>query len=456
MPSTRAGGRGLPAVRPPSTLHRAPVAPAGGRGVRGAAGRWWRARASLRVRRRARWARGDGDGAIRGRGPGDRVGAVFSCVACAWGSAARRARGVAGRRASGARRARRRRRRVWRSPPRERDRLCARSARGAVARSRRRLPGGLSAVSGSTGAPLAGLAVVLALDAAGLVAFAVAGTEPMRVFFYFATFGVLNLLVMYILTNVAAIRLPAGRRRPVEALLPVAGIAVAAYVLYRNVWPVPDHPFNLFPYFVAGWIAIGVVWTIAARSGVTPRAHAGRCSMSIATSAPSLGPSCSASTTPPRRRRAQRGTLRFWGGRGGGLPDRHAAAWRSTRSSGPISGPARPRSTAEASSSTSSSNTRSSTARRCCRRCTSRRPGPTRAPTGCIYAGRRWRGGDAVGPSRPSLPRPLRDPLRAGPSRPAGTLLGVVAVGPAAGVVPQLGPPGPAPIFAGVRLAVTA
>ncbi len=109
---------------------------------------------------------------------------------------------------------------------------------------------------------------MLALDAAGLVAFAVAGTEPMRVFFYFATFGVLNLLVMYILTNVAAIRLPAGRRRPVEALLPVAGIAVAAYVLYRNVWPVPDHPFNLFPYFVAGWIAIGVVWALVARTRV--------------------------------------------------------------------------------------------------------------------------------------------------------------------------------------------
>jgi amino acid transporter len=131
-----------------------------------------------------------------------------------------------------------------------------------------RLPSALSAVSGSTGAPVAGLAVVLTLDAAGLVAFAIAGTEPMRVFFYFATFGVLNLLVMYILTNVAAIRLLTRRARPAEALLPVAGIAVAAYVLYRNVWPVPDHPFNLFPYFVAGWIAIGVAWSLVARIGV--------------------------------------------------------------------------------------------------------------------------------------------------------------------------------------------
>jgi amino acid transporter len=128
-----------------------------------------------------------------------------------------------------------------------------------------RLPTGLGGVSGSTGAPVAGLALVLGIDLVGLVAFAIAGTEPMRVFFYFATFGILNLLVMYVLTNVAAIRLLAGRARPAEALLPVLGIAVAGYVLYRNVWPVPDHPFNLFPYLVAGWVAIGAVWSLVLR-----------------------------------------------------------------------------------------------------------------------------------------------------------------------------------------------
>jgi amino acid transporter len=30
-------------------------------------------------------------------------------------------------------------------------------------------------------------------------------------------------------------------------------IAVAVYVLYHNIWPVPDSPFNLFPYVVAAW-----------------------------------------------------------------------------------------------------------------------------------------------------------------------------------------------------------
>jgi amino acid transporter len=133
-----------------------------------------------------------------------------------------------------------------------------------------RLPASLAHVSTATGAPTAGLAFVLGLDACGLVAFATAGTPPMRVFFYFATFGVLNLLVMYVLTNVAAIRLLARRTRPAEALLPALGIVVAGYVLYRNVWPVPEPPFDVFPYLVAAWLAVGAVWAIAARSRRLP------------------------------------------------------------------------------------------------------------------------------------------------------------------------------------------
>jgi hypothetical protein len=38
----------------------------------------------------------------------------------------------------------------------------------------------------------------------------------------------------------------------------VAGIAVAGYVLYHNVRPVPPTPYDVFPYVVAGWLAIGV------------------------------------------------------------------------------------------------------------------------------------------------------------------------------------------------------
>jgi amino acid transporter len=121
-----------------------------------------------------------------------------------------------------------------------------------------RLPRVLAGVSTGTGAPVAGLAFVLVLDAAGLIAFAAAGTEPLKVFFYLATIGVLSLLAMYALTNVAtALHFVRGGRRA-AALLPVAGLLVALYVLYRNVWPAPPSPFDVFPFVVAGWLGLGV------------------------------------------------------------------------------------------------------------------------------------------------------------------------------------------------------
>src|SRR4051812_19851942 len=118
-----------------------------------------------------------------------------------------------------------------------------------------RLDGRLASVSARTGAPATGLAAVMLLDAALLIGFGIAGSEPMDAFFYLATVGTLSLLVMYVFTNVAAIRF-LGRRR--EVVLPAAGIAVAGYVLYHNLWPVPPSPFSVFPYVVAAWLAIGV------------------------------------------------------------------------------------------------------------------------------------------------------------------------------------------------------
>jgi amino acid transporter len=123
-------------------------------------------------------------------------------------------------------------------------------------------PPGLARVAQATGAPIAGLAIVLGLDLAGLIAFAAAGTEPIDVFFYLATIGTLCLLCMYAMTSVAAaVHLARGPHRP-EAVVPVAGLAVALYVLYHNVRPVPPSPFDVFPYVVAAWLAVGVLMAV--------------------------------------------------------------------------------------------------------------------------------------------------------------------------------------------------
>jgi len=67
---------------------------------------------------------------------------------------------------------------------------------------------------------------------------------------------------MYVVTNLGALRylfLAGARRVPFwEIVFPLGGIGFAIYTLYKNLWPVPPHPFDLFPYVVAAWLAVGV------------------------------------------------------------------------------------------------------------------------------------------------------------------------------------------------------
>jgi amino acid transporter len=120
----------------------------------------------------------------------------------------------------------------------------------------------LDGVAKSTGTPVIALAVELTLSLCAVVGFAIAGTPAIDVFFYLATMGVLSLLVMYIVTNVGAFRylfLSKPRRAPLwEIVVPLLGIGFAGYTLYKNLWPVPPYPFNIFPYIVAGWLVVGL------------------------------------------------------------------------------------------------------------------------------------------------------------------------------------------------------
>jgi amino acid transporter len=119
----------------------------------------------------------------------------------------------------------------------------------------------LAGVSGATGAPVTALALELSFSLIAIVCFAIAGTPALNAFFYLATMGILSLLVMYVITNLGALRylfFAIPRRVPLwEIVFPLGGIAFAVYTLYKNVWPVPDYPFDIFPYVVAGWLAAG-------------------------------------------------------------------------------------------------------------------------------------------------------------------------------------------------------
>ena len=128
----------------------------------------------------------------------------------------------------------------------------------------------LGTVSAATGVPRRALAAEMLTGLVLLTAFRLAGTPALNVFFYLATIGTLSLLVMYILTNVAAAR-HLGRRSPVQLVPAVAGVLIAGFVLYRNVWPVPPVPYQFLPYLVLGWLLAGLALTaVIPRSGPAP------------------------------------------------------------------------------------------------------------------------------------------------------------------------------------------
>jgi amino acid transporter len=125
----------------------------------------------------------------------------------------------------------------------------------------------LSGVSAATGVPRPALALEMLLGLVLLTPFRLAGTSALNVFFYLATIGTLSLLVMYLLTNVAA-AWHMGRRSLGQLVLPVAGLLVAGFVLYHNVWPVPPAPYEFFPYLVLGWLLAGLGLTVVIPSFV--------------------------------------------------------------------------------------------------------------------------------------------------------------------------------------------
>ena len=118
----------------------------------------------------------------------------------------------------------------------------------------------LGDVSAATGVPRRALAAEMGIGLVLLTAFRLAGTSALNVFFYRATIGVLSLLVMYMLTNVAAAR-HLGRRSAGQIAVPAAGVLVAGFVLYHNIWPVPPAPYEFFPWLVLAWLAAGLVIT---------------------------------------------------------------------------------------------------------------------------------------------------------------------------------------------------
>jgi amino acid transporter len=123
------------------------------------------------------------------------------------------------------------------------------------------------------GTPVAAVALVGVVEMVLLLAGVLGGIPALNYFAYTGAIGTLLILVAYVLVTIGATVFlfvgPLLRREPlpvrlVEVVLPVAGIVVLGYTIYRNVWPFPTGADRWEPIVSGIWVCIGVVGVVVA------------------------------------------------------------------------------------------------------------------------------------------------------------------------------------------------
>ncbi len=144
------------------------------------------------------------------------------------------------------------------------------------------LPGRLSHVSQRLRTPTVSTTSV-ALAVYVIIAFTwfILRSNPFTLFLESGTIGTLILLVVYILATIGMTRLVffsgsargpgQARVRQWELVIPVLGIIVLGYTLFRNVWPLPAGIAWWGPSVAIAWLALGIAGVLA-RPAATRRA----------------------------------------------------------------------------------------------------------------------------------------------------------------------------------------
>ena len=88
-------------------------------------------------------------------------------------------------------------------------------------------------------------------------------------FLWSGTIGTLILLVVYVLATIGMTLLVFVRRQmpsvPMwQVVIPIAGIIVLGYTLYRNVYPYPTGDGHWFPIVAGAWLAVAVIGVLLA------------------------------------------------------------------------------------------------------------------------------------------------------------------------------------------------
>jgi amino acid transporter len=113
------------------------------------------------------------------------------------------------------------------------------------------------------------MAVVLAAYVVIAFTWFVLRGDPFTLFEVAGTIGTLILLVVYILATIGMSKLvffgsdPAVKKvRSWELIIPIAGIVVLGYTLFRNIWPLPVGVAWWGPAVALGWLVVGIAWVL--------------------------------------------------------------------------------------------------------------------------------------------------------------------------------------------------
>jgi amino acid transporter len=123
------------------------------------------------------------------------------------------------------------------------------------------LPHALGEVDGNHRVPKLALLVIGVFVTGTVVVSQIAGLTPIDILGYYGSIATYGFIVAYLVVSLAAIgylrRL--GEFKPIHLVPSLLGAAAMATVLYYSLHPVPDYPYNIFPYVFLGLLVPGMI-----------------------------------------------------------------------------------------------------------------------------------------------------------------------------------------------------
>jgi amino acid transporter len=122
----------------------------------------------------------------------------------------------------------------------------------------------LGDASSRTGSPANALFVVMTFGLVLTIGQRLNHTTDVNAFFYPGTAGVLAMLIAYFVIQIGAAKFLHWENREPRwrAIIIALAIGAIVYTFYKQVWPKPAYPYDVFPLLIAGWAAVGIAVTL--------------------------------------------------------------------------------------------------------------------------------------------------------------------------------------------------